>query len=375
MALISLGKIDINLIPMLIGCIFCFLNRLLNQYDGALLLKNAILTNIFISISKLFTVIPLLILKFRSNKVSSSEIQSVDSFNKLEYIYTEKNIEIVQYKGRLILLSAVIFFVQSIFFVLTFGIKTNSWIWNILITSIFYYWFFKIKLFKHHYLSIIIIILIGFIIDLVLKNLQNDISDNLTLFLFRIIREILYSFHDVINKYIMEKKFGSIYEIALSNGIITLILLLIFAVLDYNFFGLDDYEEYFNNFNGTELLVIFSVMITQLGLYLSLMITNRNYTPCHLFIIFVFGQLAYYIDFSGISIIVLLCLIFILFMALIFNEIIELNFCGLSDNTKRKISERAEIDSDLDSMIDKNSTINSFDDFDENNDNNDNISS
>ena len=375
MALISLGKIDINLIPILIGCIFCFLNRLLNQYDGALLLKNAILTNIFISISKLFTVIPLLILKFRSNKVSSSEIQSVDSFNKLEYIYTEKNIEIVQYKGRLILLSAVIFFVQSIFFVLTFGIKTNSWIWNILITSIFYYWFFKIKLFKHHYLSIIIIILIGFIIDLVLKNLQNDISDNLTLFLFRFLREILYSFHDVINKYIMEKKFGSIYEIALSNGIITLILLLIFAVLDYNFFGLDDYEEYFNNFNGTELLVIFGVMITQLGLYLSLMITNRNYTPCHLFIIFVFGQLAYYIDFSGISIIVLLCLIFILFMALIFNEIIELNFCGLSDNTKRKISERAEIDSDLDSMIDKNSTINSFDDFDENNDNNDNISS
>ncbi len=375
MALISLGKIDINLIPIVIGCIFCFLNRLLNQYDGALLLKNAILTNIFISISKLFTVIPLLILKFRSNKVSSSEIQSVDSFNKLEYIYTEKNIEIVQYKGRLILLSAVIFFVQSIFFVLTFGIKTNSWIWNILITSIFYYWFFKIKLFKHHYLSIIIIILIGFIIDLVLKNLQNDISDNLTLFLFRVIRETPYSFHDVINKYIMEKKFGSIYEIALSNGIITLILLLIFAVLDYNFFGLDDYEEYFNNFNGTELLVIFWVMITQLGLYLSLMITNRNYTPCHLFIIFVFGQLAYYIDFSGISIIVLLCLIFILFMALIFNEIIELNFCGLSDNTKRKISERAEIDSDLDSMIDKNSTINSFDDFDENNNNNDNISS
>ena len=69
-------------------------------------------------------------------------------------------------------------------------------------------------------------------------------------------------------------------------------------------------------------------------------------------------KLTYYIDFSGISIKVLLCLIFILFMALIFNEIIELNFCGLSDNTKRKISERAEIDSDLDSMIDKNSTIN-----------------
>ena len=205
MALISLGKIDINLVPLLIGCIFCFLNRLSNQYEGTLLLKNAILTNIFISTSKLFTIIPLLILKFRSNRVISNELQNVNSFNKLVYIYTDKKMEIIQYKGRYILLSAVIFFVQSIFMALAIQIKTNSWIWNILITSIFYYLFFKIKLFKHHYLSIIIIILIGFIIDLVLKNLQNDISDNLTLFLFRIIREILYSFHDVINKYIMEK--------------------------------------------------------------------------------------------------------------------------------------------------------------------------
>jgi len=369
MALISIGKIDMNLIPMIIGCIFCFLNRLLNQYDGTLLLKNAILTNIVISSSKLFTVIPLLILKFRSNKVNSNEIKSVNSLKKLKYIYTEKKIEITQHKGRYILLSAFIFFVQSIFFVLTFEIKTNSWIWNILITSLFYYWLFKIKLFKHHYLCIIIIILIGFIIDLVLQNLQNDISDNLTLFLFRVLREILYSFHDVIDKYIMEKKFGSIYEILLSNGIITLILLLIFAVLDYKFFGLDDYEEYFNNFNGKELLVIFGVMITQLGLHIAIIITNRNYTPCHIFIIFVFGQLAYYIDFSGISIIVLLCLFFILFMALIFNEIIELNFCGLSDNTKRRISERAEIESDRDSIIDKISTINSLDVFDENDDN------
>ena len=109
MALISIGKIDMNLIPMIIGCIFCFLNRLLNQYDGTLLLKNAILTNIVISSSKLFTVIPLLILKFRSNKVNSNEIKSVNSLKKLKYIYTEKKIEITQHKGRYILLSAFIF--------------------------------------------------------------------------------------------------------------------------------------------------------------------------------------------------------------------------------------------------------------------------
>ena len=54
MAIISLGIINKSLIPMLAGCAFCFLNRLLNQYDGTLLFKNIILTNINISSSKLF---------------------------------------------------------------------------------------------------------------------------------------------------------------------------------------------------------------------------------------------------------------------------------------------------------------------------------
>jgi len=109
MALISIGKIDMNLIPMIIGCIFCFLNRLLNQYDGTLLLKNAILTNIVISSSKLFTVIPLLILKFRSNKVNSNEIKSVNSLKKLN-IYTPKK------KLKLLNIKEDIFFYQLLFF-------------------------------------------------------------------------------------------------------------------------------------------------------------------------------------------------------------------------------------------------------------------
>jgi hypothetical protein len=190
-------------------------------------------------------------------------------------------------------------------------------------------------------LSIFLIILIGFIIDIVTDNFKNDITNDLTFLLFRFIREILYSFHDVIDKYIMEKKFCSIYEISLSNGVITLILLGIFTIFDYYYFGLDDYNKYFTEFNLKEFLVVIGVMISQLGLFLSLLMTNKNNSPCHIFIIFVFGQLAYYIDFSSNSIIIIICLIFILFISLIFNEIIEINIFGLSDNTKRNISFRA----------------------------------
>lgn len=172
---------------------------------------------------------------------------------------------------------------------------------------------------------------------MVLGNLQYDLTNYLGLFFFRILREICYSLSCVIDKYIMEKKFGSVYEILLSNGIILLVMFSIFSIFDYYFFGLDNYKEFFNNFSYIEFLVILGVLISQLGLNLCITLTNRDNTPCHIFIIFVFGQLAYYFDFSGISIIIIICLLLILFISLIFIEIIELNFWGLSQNVKRNI--------------------------------------
>lgn len=68
MALISLGKIDKSLIPTFVGCGFLFLNRLLNKYSETLLFKNIILTNIFISVSRILAFIPYLILKKRTKQ-------------------------------------------------------------------------------------------------------------------------------------------------------------------------------------------------------------------------------------------------------------------------------------------------------------------
>ena len=69
------------------------------------------------------------------------------------------------------MLSAVIYFIQGIIYAYTVEIKVNSWIWDILITSLLYYWLFKIRLYKHHYVSMILIILIGLIIDLVFEKI------------------------------------------------------------------------------------------------------------------------------------------------------------------------------------------------------------
>ena len=56
--------------------------------------------------------------------------------------------------------------------------------------------------------------------------------------------------------------------------------------------------------------------------------------------------MAYYINFEGYAPLIIICLIIILFLSLIFNEIIEINACGLSYNTKRNIIYRAESEID-----------------------------
>ena len=107
-----------------------------------------------------------------------------------------------------------------------------------------------------------------------------------------------------------------------------------------------------------ELLVASGVIITQLGLNVSILFTNKNNSPCHIFIIFIFVQLAYYIDFSGSDSIVIFCLIIILFLSFVFNEILEINFLGLSDNTKKNISKRAENEDNM--IITKSDTYDSI---------------
>ena len=70
---------------------------------------------------------------------------------------------------------------------------------------------------------------------------------------------------------------------------------------------MDNLDEYFDEFNLTEFLMAKGLFITQLGLYLCILITIKNYNPCHAFTITVFGQFVNYLYFSAISIILIIC--------------------------------------------------------------------
>ena len=325
MTFINLGQVDKNIFAIIIGCVACFLNRLLNQYKGTILFQNKILTSIYIVIPRILTVFPLIFIKIRSR--SRKKTINKNIINSL----IKKNELIDRGKWAYIMLSAIIFSIQNIFLVFTFEIKTNAWICYILLASIIYYLIFRNKLYKHHYITIIFILILGITIDLITENIQNEITNYF--FLFKYLKEIFFSLYNVMAKYVMDKKYVSVYEFSFYIGAINLILSGIFMVLDYFFLKFDNLEKYFNNFDIKELLVMLGVIISQFVLNIAYLFTIKIYSPCHVFIIFVFGQLAYYTTFIEdylVSTLVIICLIFILFLSLIFCEIVEFNFLGLS---------------------------------------------
>ena len=328
MACISLGKIDKNLIIIIIGCIFVFSNRLLNRYDGTYLFKNQILTSICICISRFLAVIPYIIIKLKYEDVVNDDTKIIKKGTR-QLIFHNKNKEIVKGRWKFIVLSGIVFFAASILFSITFKIKTHSWIC------------------RHHYVTIILILLSGITIDLVQGNLQNDLISNTGILLLKFLHETTFSLYNVLAKYVMEKKFVTVYEFSTYVGLISTILLIIFAIFDHFFFGLNNYSEYFQHYNGIEFLVMLGVIFTQVGINLTSLFITKYESPCHVFIIFVFGQFASYTKFSVTLLVVYILLIFILLLSLIFNEIIELNFCGLSFNVKRNIVKRARAEEDI----------------------------
>ena len=363
MACISLGTIDKYLIVILVGCIFCFLNRLLNKVDiDTILFDGTVISNICISLSRFLTVIPYIILTIKTRR--KTKRISKDKNKEKSYEYNDKIKESAKSKWGYILLSSFIFLILSYFLNESFKIKTNAWIWYILISSLFYYLIFKIKLYIHHYLSIVLIILLGLAIDLITKNLQNEIVEEPLKLLMKFVRQILFPLYNVIAKYVMEQKYVSVYEFSFYVGLFNLIVFLIFAIFDYYFLKWTKFMEYFDNFDITQLFIILGIVFTQLGINITSLFTAKYNSPCHVFIIFVFGQIAYYVYFSGefklfIILITIFILVIILFLSLIFNEIIEINFCKLSYNTKRNIMKRAEDDiifkSDNNSLNESNS--------------------
>ena len=107
---------------------------------------------------------------------------------------------------------------------------------------------------------------------------------------------------------------------------------------------LDETIKYFNNFDLEELFLLFAFLILHLLYNLCIYISIKRYNPNYVINLFIIEETIYSLKDIGnwyFYINIILTIIYI-FIFLIYNEIIEINCCGLDKNTKRNIRKRAQ---------------------------------
>ena len=206
---------------------------------------------------------------------------------------------------------------------------------------------FSIHLHQYFSLSILALCMIIFVIEtMVFKN--KNIIDLLFSILYFFSYELLFCLSDVLGKKYLNIYIDEIYFFLFKIGITGLIPLLIYDTIAY-YCGLND------NFHGIiksiyendieiwhHLLNVFSSLLLKIGLWLNI----YYFSPCHFIILETLGDFFEIIfliiknednedSFElGHKITFFIFYPIMIFAVLVFNEIIILNFCGLSYNTK-----------------------------------------
>ena len=213
---------------------------------------------------------------------------------------------------------------------------------------------FKRKCYKHQFIAIIIILLSSF-----LKNLYfHKYSLDLLLFTIKLINDISLSFFIIFSKIIMEKYYFSPYKNCYIFGIINLIITLILYIvisnvsckrnsicsIEYNHKYYIDKIGTVSKNNTAQIVLYILIYIFNSIFYILLNIIIHDFTICHIFLpyqIYAFFNNLVGFDSFNYKFLIIITLIIELFATLIFNEIIQLNICGLNKYTKINIQKKS----------------------------------
>ena len=366
MKLINFGKIDKKFLIPIFGGITMFIYKYVYSLlpKNEILSKNPFIINILFSIGMFFAFIPYLIVKCRSKKLSNNidlnkSIEQQKSKLNIELIYEEDSPENMTSKKYLYILIGSLFdyFQILLLNIFCYNCVYNLWIFDIIFISIFSYLMLKKKLYKHQYISMIIIIILGLGLNCIeyfkFDNEENKI--NIFEISIKLLSEICMSVIVVISKYNMEKTYCSPYEICIWEGLIGLILHIITLVV-VNKIGAtiadikypENFFEYFDNYDGYDFILCLVIIIVAFVYNVSIFLICDYFTPFHILITSIIKECHTYLQKDGnltLNIIGIVLLILIAFMFLIFIEVIELNVFNISYNTKKNIEIRANTES------------------------------
>ena len=249
-------------------------------------------------------------------------------------------------------------------------ININFKISSSLFFHIFFFVFFSriilgIKIYKHQLFSLLIIIVcIPILLLLYLINDKEKKDWNLIQESgYLIIIICLYSLFDVLGKKYYNTYMDSPYHLMFVVGVISLSLLILYEIITVSIYGIAD-----NSYNGIIYQIktnykdykywypfIFILDIITKFLWVGgIILTIYFFTPCHFIISESLSQIVSTIVENSLKkynnslkIIIFILYFIIVFSSLIYNEVIIINICSLSKNTKKKIFARELVDKDM----------------------------
>ena len=368
---ISFGKLDKKFVIMnLFAIFFTIISLIIERKNEGFYEKNKFMNLVGINFGLFLSFIPELI-RNRSNSYKRSNSKP----------YTTK------FYILLIIMTALLNLIHNILISLIKGIneeeirflQNNNLSFLIIITFFISTLIFKYSYYRHQYLSIVIItllILFRHLIKIFKTSKYAVEKDKLIIFFcFHIIGLICLSLYIIYLKILFEKYYFSLYKVTylvgVINGIIVIIIYIIISIKPIeknNIFGTVEYEgkyyfdninSFFNGYNLGEIILYFIYyVINSIRDFIMINIIIENYSISYIFLPFnvisILGniiEIFKYYDFE----ISLICLLIFSFFCEIFSicvylEIIELNFCGLSENINKNIKKRALEDSKLTSV-------------------------
>ena len=242
--------------------------------------------------------------------------------------------------------------------------------------------FLNFSIFKHQYVSFLVIIICHIIFFAQSIKYQNNINilDTFHSFLYFFSYTQLFCLADVLGKKYLNLYMDGIYLFLSKIGLITSILLIIYDIIAY-FSGFDDkyhgiIDTLFFHLKPFEFFInlCFSLLM-QIGLWLAI----YYFSPFHYIILdIIYNFLGIIVniiqnrnnisDFYSKEQIITYFILYpiIIFQGFVFNEIIILNFCGLNKNTKLCIMERGG--NDFDYSTDEDFSIDEDNYYNENED-------
>ena len=220
--------------------------------------------------------------------------------------------------------------------------------------------FLKYKYYKHHIISLMALLLIA--IFSFVSRFNYYLSQHYSIFIHIIAHIILDAIYRCYQKYMMEKFYYPYWNIAFVPGVILFPMALVLSYFHLTSF----YKRFINSIKHFIIFdIVFPLVFNVIMCPLTILIVYY-FSPDYILIITLISSITetiiYAVEFHGIDYSSIPMHIIQIFFMLVYLEIIELNFCGLNNNTRRNIHLRGE----LDSILVQRETISEVDNFDTN---------